>query len=236
MPTDLDTIAAGYDSAADFDVHCLRYGARRIIARSRGGTLLEASCASGVMSRLFAPAFRRLVIVEAAQRYADQVRALLADQPHVAVYHARLEEFEAGERFDEVVAASILEHLDDPIAFLRRAAESWLKPGGQLHIIVPNAGSLNRRIGLAMGLLPDLHHLHERDHQLGHRRVYDVELLQAHIEAAGLSASAPEGILLKPLSNGQMESWDPKIIAALFAVGKEYPLLCNQLYVTARIR
>ncbi len=230
---DLDAIAANYDSGADFDSHSLRYGARRVVHRSLGTSLLECSCASGVMSEIFADTFESVVIVEGSALYCDQVRRKLVSHANVEVHHSRLEEFTTATRFDEVVAASILEHLDNPVEFLKRAIAQWLGPQGQLHIIVPNAGSLNRRIGVAMGLMPNLYHLHERDHALGHQRVYDLDHLLADIAQAGLKPMAVEGILLKPLSNAQMQSWDPKIIEALFAVGEELPNISNQLYVTA---
>jgi len=40
-------------------------------------------------------------------------------------------------------------------------------------------------------------------------------------------------VLLKPLSNSQMESWDPDIIEALYEVGKELPDYCSPIYARA---
>lgn len=236
MQSDLDAIARGYDSASDFDSHSLRYGAQRIVQHARGRALLECSCASGVMSEVFAANFDPLMIIEGSALYCDVVRRKLHGARNVEVHHARLEEFAAPRRFDEVVAASILEHLDDPVGFLQRAVRDWLTPGGRVHIIVPNAGSLNRRVGVAMRMIPDLHHLHERDHALGHQRVYDLSQLLGHLTQASLQPVAVEGILIKPLSNAQMQSWEAGVIQALFDVAVDLPEISNQLYVVAEVK
>jgi hypothetical protein len=111
---------------------------------------------------------------------------------------------------------------------------SYLKPGGQIHIVVPNARSLHRRIGKAMGLLRSADDFSARDIQLGHMRVYDINLLTQHIAAAGLETVDLQGILIKPLSNAQMQSWEPAVIDALLEVGKEEPDLCNELYLRVK--
>lgn len=49
------------------------------------------------------------------------------------------------ESFDVVTAFHILEHLDDPLAALRRIV-SWVAPGGRAIIEVPNFGGLGRRV------------------------------------------------------------------------------------------
>ena len=45
-----------------------------------------------------------------------------------------------------------------------------------------------------------------------------------------------EGILLKPLSNAQMETLERRLVAALFAVGREHPETCAEIYVRCRKR
>ena len=57
---------------------------------------------------------------------------------------------------------------------------------GSIVVIVPNANSLHRRMGLAMGAISHLKELQEHDHRFGHRRYYDLPALREHVEAAGL--------------------------------------------------
>src|SRR3712207_8661366 len=47
--------------------------------------------------------------------------------------------------FRSIVMVRVLEHLDDPVGILQKL-ERFLAPQGQLHLVVPNARSLHRRL------------------------------------------------------------------------------------------
>lgn len=228
----LDHIARTYDTTVDFDRYSIEYERELIAQAARGQSLLEVGCGWGDMTEYFAPGFERIDALDGSQECADRTRERCARYPHVSVSHALIEEYSTEERYEEIVMVRVLEHLDDPVGILAKL-RAYLQPGGQLHLIVPNARSLHRRIGKAMGLLRELSDFSPRDRQYGHRRVYDQALLARHLEEAGLQLIQIQGVLIKPLSNAQMLSWDPAIIRALFEVGKEEPDLCNELYVRA---
>ena len=80
--------------------------------------------------------------------------------------------------------------------------------------MVPNAGSLHRRVGQKMGVLGALTDLNETDHKQGHRRVYTVATLLADIAGAGLAVETQGTFMLKPLSNAQMDGLDRSIADA----------------------
>jgi len=100
-------------------------------------------------------------------------------------------------------------------------------------IFVPNALSLNRRIGKAMGLIASYYELSETDLAVGHKRFYDRKRLLNDVIASGLKPREFGGLLLKPLSNKQMESWNLDIIEGLYEVGKELPDYSGPIYVRA---
>jgi 2-polyprenyl-3-methyl-5-hydroxy-6-metoxy-1,4-benzoquinol methylase len=58
-------------------------------------------------------------------------------------------DFQSGS-FDRIIALSILEHIDDPVAELTRF-RAWLGPAGVIHIPVNLAGSLHRHLGWRWG-------------------------------------------------------------------------------------
>jgi 2-polyprenyl-3-methyl-5-hydroxy-6-metoxy-1,4-benzoquinol methylase len=223
----LANVAEWYDSRNDFDYFLIKFGARMILENATGRSLLEVGCGGGVMTEEFVEHFADVVAVDGSEKYVTIARDHTSGRGRFFV--SLFEEFDPGQRFDAVVMASVLEHVYDPVGLLKKSLE-WLAPGGELHVIVPNAGALNRRVGKAMGLLSRLDEMNERDHMLGHRRVYDRVALEMDIRAAGLTVDKRGGILLKPLSNAQMHDWSPELIEAFYAVGKELPDYCTQIY------
>jgi 2-polyprenyl-3-methyl-5-hydroxy-6-metoxy-1,4-benzoquinol methylase len=228
----LDAIARTYDTAQDFDRYSIEFEREIIAEAAHGLDLLEVGCGWGDMTHYFASRFRRIVALDGSLDCVLRTRDRCLPSPHVEIHHSLVEQFQTAERFEDVVMVRVLEHLDDPIETLAKLA-SFLKAGGQLHVVVPNSHSLHRRVGKAMGLLSELTDFSARDIQYGHKRVYDRALLGRHLEAAGLRVAQEQGVLIKPLSNAQMLNWDPAVIQALFEVGKEAPDLCNELYFRA---
>jgi 2-polyprenyl-3-methyl-5-hydroxy-6-metoxy-1,4-benzoquinol methylase len=224
----LDRVAARYDGQKDFDRYFSTCGAELILQDFRGRSLVEVGCGSGVMTRLFSEHVEDLTLVDGSARCLAALKAELDSRAH---YHATLaEEFMPSQPVDGVVLASVLEHVEDPIALLRHVRQ-WLKPEGQLFVIVPNAHSLHREVGVAMGLLPQVHAFSERDVLLGHRRIYDIDLLRSHLNESGYHIESCRGIMLKVVSNAQLEAWPPALVRGLLAVGLEYPEIAAQIYL-----
>src|SRR4029453_16059254 len=151
----------------------------------------------------------------------------------VRFYHSLFENFVTELEFSDVLMARVLEHLADPVEVLSKV-RGWLGRGGRLHIVVPNADSLHRRLGVAMGLLDATTSLSERDHRFGHHRVYTRALLENHVRSAGFEIEQVCGVFLKPLSNAQMEAFSPELLEGLNKVGDQLPDWCAEIYLVAR--
>jgi SAM-dependent methyltransferase len=175
----------------------------------------------------------RHVIIEGASVVIEQFRA---DHPDLdcEVQHCFFEEFQTSELFDYIIMGFILEHVDDPRLILRRFRKV-LKPGGKLYAAVPNGKSLNRRLGLAMGLIDDLYSLNQHDIALGHKRQYCVETFKDEIEQAGFEVKHLEGIYLKPLPLHVLQGIynADQNFQALLEVGIDFPDLCVGILVEA---
>jgi hypothetical protein len=83
-------------------------------------------------------------------------------------------------------------------------------------------------------VIDDFYKLTESDVGKGHKRIYDKDSLKLDFESAGLTIEYLGGILLKPLSHKQMESWDKKVVDALFEIGHELPDYCSSLIIVGR--
>ena len=228
----LERVATNYDSVNDFDYHLIRYTYRDMRPLIRGPAVLELGCSSGVMTRLLAPHFPSLHVVDGSQRYLGEVAATVPKS--VTFHHSLFEDFVAPRRFDDLILASALEHLPEPIPVLKKLRE-WVEPGGRLHVVVPNAHSLHRLLGVQMGMLDHPAAFTDRDRMLDHRRVYDMDLLRRDLAVGGWRVEQMRGIFLKPLSNAQMQALSPAQIDAFFHVGRELPRHCAMIYALAEI-
>lgn len=231
----LDAVAEVYDPSdptTEFDWYTKRLHVEVITPWLRGGRVLEMGCATGELTSLLAPHAADYHVVEGSARYAEVTAARV---PAAHVHHALWEDWAPDEPFTDVVCVCALEHVDDPVAVVRRAAR-WLAPGGRFHVVVPNADSLHRHVGVAMGILPERTALSDSDHRIGHRRVYDVDTLRADVAAAGFAVAHWQGVFLKVLANRQMLGWDWDLVHALHEVGQRFPAHCAELYVVGELR
>lgn len=211
------------------DYYLLRYCRRLVIPRVKGPRVLELGCAEGGMTRELVNHFAEVVAVDGSPALIEKAKREIT-APNVTFVCCLLEDYEPEWKFNSIVAACVLEHIEHVVPMLERA-RGFLVPGGSMHITVPNAGALNRRVGKAIGMLKDLHDLHERDIRQGHYRVYSLPMLKVDIEAAGMRVTFTTGNFLKPLSDAQMSDWSESLLDALFTVGEDFPELCSEIYV-----
>jgi 2-polyprenyl-3-methyl-5-hydroxy-6-metoxy-1,4-benzoquinol methylase len=192
-----------------------------------GTSCLEMGPADGEMTRFLMADFERMSVVDGSPTFVAAAEAL---GDHVTGHVSLFEEFEPADRYDTIIMSHVLEHVQDPVGVLVKAM-SWLRPGGRIIAVVPNADSLHRRLGVKLGMLERRNQLNDQDIKIGHRRVYNREELDMDIERAGLHSVAKGGIFLKLLSNSQMMMFeDDRLIDGMFEMGRDLPELCSEIY------
>lgn len=209
------------DAGQAVDVHLREHIRNRILSWIRGPEILETGAGEGTWTSEIIESFGHTSIVDGSARLLAAAARKYGER--VTCYESFFEEFKPPVLFNTVVATYILEHVHDPVRVLVQA-RSWLVRGGRVVILVPNATSLHRRLGVLMGDLPNVYAFSPRDYEVGHQRVYDIATLTNDVRKAGYRIVEQRGFLLKILSVGMMSTWPDKLIKACVDLGDELPI------------
>ena len=181
------------------------------------------------------------IVAEPAERFVAAAREVAAVHPVMQVYQGLFEEvapaiLAAHGPVDLVVCSGLLHEVPDPAAMLR-AIRATMRPGSILHLNVPNALSLHRRLAVAMGLIREPGEFSARNLQMQHQRVYAPASLRQEVESAGLRVAESGGIFLKPFTHAQMHDvvalLGGDILPGLAVLGRDFPELASEIFVNA---
>jgi 2-polyprenyl-3-methyl-5-hydroxy-6-metoxy-1,4-benzoquinol methylase len=229
----LDAIASQSDHSRGFEGLVMVYIFNAIVESLTGRHLLELGCRGGRMTGLLASVCDTLDVVDGSRIYIERAHETVWAN-NVNYHWSLFEDFEPTNRYSDIIMIGGLDHVDGPVAFLQRIS-NFLEPGGAVHIVVPNAMSMHRRLGVKMQLLKGHNELNDRDRWVGHLRVYGPSSLRRDIEAAGLAVTHFDGIFLKPLATGQLIGLGQQVLDALYDLGKELPEWCSHIYMRAQL-
>jgi 2-polyprenyl-3-methyl-5-hydroxy-6-metoxy-1,4-benzoquinol methylase len=220
----------GTSACAGVEKEANQFATERSLEDVRGPRVLVMGAAVGVWIEPLLRKLAKVDVIDAVDESLKPLRSMFGDK--VQTHCSLFESFTPRRKYDTVIAGHVLEHVLHPVTVLRRM-KTWLTRRGRALILVPNARSIHRQIGVEMGLLPRCDALNEADRWLGHRRVYVKERLLRDIRRGGFRTSGVRGLVLKPLSNAQMESWPGPLRAAFFRLGERHPDIACILYVKA---
>jgi 2-polyprenyl-3-methyl-5-hydroxy-6-metoxy-1,4-benzoquinol methylase len=193
----------------------------------KGRTLLELGPALGQMTKFLVNDFDKVEVVEGSKDLLYQI----PNYNNLVKHHSYFEEFETNKKFDTIILSHVLEHIEKPQELLQLVFK-WLANDGIFLVSVPNSKSIHRLAAVEMGLLKNEFELNQRDHDLGHYRVYDLYSLKKEVRDSGFKIINEGGIFFKPFSNKQIEeSWDDQMINGFFHLGKKFPQNCAEIFV-----
>lgn len=237
-PADLDRYATTYylnEAVDDIDIEELaqRHSVPALLRALDGcDRVLEMGYGTGLITGELLRHGVGIEVLEGSPVLRDHA---VSAHPGLVVHLDMFESFAPPSPFDAVLALHVLEHVDEPGELLAVVA-GWLRPGGRLVVVTPNAESLHRRLAVKMGLHARLDDLSLRDHLVGHRRVYDLPWLRRELDAGGFEVVDEFGYFVKPLANFQMIDWEPAVLEGFNLLSSELPanLLANIGVVAVR--
>lgn len=229
-----DTKDHKYAYGFDFDV-MHPFMLKSFIPFFRQGNFLELGSFKGDFTRRFLPHFDDITCVEASNEAMDIARREFGDK--VKYVNALFEEAVLPSKYDNIVLTHVLEHIDDPVALLKRINDEWLSDTGRFFLVCPNANAPSRQIAVKMGLITHNAAITPAEAEHGHRITYSLDTLERDAKAAGLNVVHRSGIFFKALANFQ---WDrllgtdiisPAYLEGCYELGHHYPDLCSSIFL-----
>jgi len=229
----------GKERSVNYSAYIYPYRYRLVRQNMQGPKVLEVGVGhADVTNWLSEDGDFEIVSIDGSQLVLDKALEKISHPERVAFVHTYFEEFDSDIMFDDILMTNSLEHVEDPVKVMSYMRK-FLKPGGSLHITVPNAMSIHRMLGKEMGMLKHETSLNSHDVKVGHQRVYTPELLKEHVISAGFKVVHQDGIILKALSNLQinvlMDTYGKELIDGLFAVGRRLPELSAEIYFCCQV-
>lgn len=144
----------------------------KILKRAKSQRVLDVGCGLGKVTVHLSKKGLDVSGIDVSSRLISLAREKAAKNK-VKVYFevSRLEEFDPKEKFDAVLFAGVLEHIEDDVGMMREA-KRLLKPDGK--IVITDKPTFNCLFN-------------KRDQRIGHLRRYTKKMLRAKLENAGYS-------------------------------------------------
>lgn len=182
-------------------------------------SVVELGYGDGITTDMLSPHIQNYEVVEGVSSLVGEAKRRA---PGVKVIESLFEDFCPDRQFDTILAFHVLEHVRNPDALLKHL-KTWLKKTGRIFVLVPNALSLHRQLALSMGLIDSVHELSDRDHLVGHLRVYSPSQLVSQIEDCGFKIITEKGFFIKPFPNSMMLEHADELIEGLNHLGLILP-------------
>ena len=229
-----DTSDHKYAYNFDFDV-MHPFMLKSFIPFFKKGNFLELGSFKGDFTRKFLPYFDNITCVEASNEAMAIAKSEFGDK--LTYINSLFEAATLPTKYDNIVLTHVLEHIDDPVAVLKRINDEWLTDSGRFFLVCPNANAPSRQIAVKMGLISHNSAITSAEEEHGHHITYTLDTLERDAKAAGLKVVFRTGIFFKALANFQ---WDRLLqtdiisneyLQGCYELGQQYPDLCSSIFL-----
>lgn len=229
-----DTPDHKYAYNFDFDV-MHPFMIRSFVPFFKKGNILELGSFKGDFTKRLLPYFEDITCVEVSDMAIETARKELGNK--VKFIEASFETATLNNKYNNIVLTHVLEHIDDPVAVLKRINNEWLADDGRFFLVCPNANAPSRQIAVKMGLITHNSAITPAEAEHGHKITYTLDTLERDAKAAGLNVIYRSGIFFKALANFQ---WDrllntdiisKEYLEGCYQLGQQYPDLCSSIFL-----
>lgn len=205
-----------------------QFGYEQINPFFNGTQVLELGSDGTATSSILVRWSDNLTIVDKANKFSVQLEQDEALKQATFI-QSTWEDYKPQVKFSDILLTDSLEHVQNPIKLLSLIS-NWLDDQGRIHIIVPNANSLHRLLGVEMGILKMPGTLNQHDIDSEHLRVYNRERLKHDTRQAGLEILKLEGVQLKPMTDTQLANFPIEYVRALNNLSPLFNEYCAEIY------
>ena len=229
-----DTADHKYAYNFDFDV-MHPFMLKSFIPFFKQGNLLELGSFKGDFTNRLLPYFDDITCVEASNVAIENAKSQFGDK--IKFVHSLFEEAALPTKYDNIILTHVLEHIDEPVALLKKINDEWMTETGRFFLVCPNANAPSRQIAVKMGLIRHNNAITPAEKEHGHRITYTLDTLERDAKAAGLNVVHRSGIFFKALANFQ---WDrllntdiisKEYLEGCYELGQQYPDLCSSIFL-----
>lgn len=199
------------------------------------GNLLELGSFKGEFTHRLTPLFKDITCVEASSEAIEIAQKKLRND--IKFKNSLFENTTLPTKYDNIVLTHVLEHINDPVAVLKKINNEWLSDSGRFFLVCPNANAPSRQIAVKMGLITHNSAVTPAEAEHGHNITYTLDTLERDAKAAGLNVVHRSGIFFKALANFQ---WDKLLqtdiiskeyLDGCYELGQQYPDLCSSIFL-----
>lgn len=222
-----------YVYSFDFDI-MHPYMLRSFIPFFKKGNVLELGSYKGDFTKRLLPFFDDITCVEASDAAVDIARQNIGD--NVNIINSVFEDVSLPTQYNNIVLTHVLEHVNDPVAVLKRVNNEWISKDGRLFLVCPNANAPSRQIAVKMGIISHNSAITLAEKEHGHKITYALDTLERDVKKSGLKIIHRSGIFFKALANFQ---WDQLLqtdiinkeyLDGCYELGQHYPDLCSSIF------
>lgn len=239
---DIDKYAEDYsvNSFEEVKVFYRRKKMLEIMPHANWGRVLEIGCGLDPLFKYVN--FDSYCVVEPSKKFYDvAVKEAKNDKIECVNDFFGIDTVLRHDTFDCIICSGLLHEVDSPEKILK-GIYRYCNEDTIIHVNVPNAKSIHRLLGKAMGLIKDEHELSEKGILFQQNRVFDMNSLKKLVKQEGFEIVKEGSYFVKPFSHDQMKAIldagfiDQKVLDGLYRLSDVIPEYGSEIYLNLKKR